>query len=253
MSIALVTQETMYHDLAGIALLNTLKCYNFNEVLTFSNKQILAGARNIEIEHFPSVRDYCEFMLRGILEHVKTDYILFVQWDAMAYDKSQWTDEFLKYDYIGAPWPWEAEGFNVGNGGFSLRSRRLLEALQDSKIQMDPNNPKAVNEDQVIGISYKTYLQDNYGIKYPDVPLAQKFSYELGPYAPSFGFHGPWNVVNFADKDTLEYFVYHMDYSNWNVYKWQHYLNALHQKGYQQYFNYAMTQYNKTQLQNEKI
>lgn len=249
MTIALVTQETMYHGLAQRALANTLKYYPFDEVVTFSNQEILSGARNIHVEHFPSVKDYCEFMLRGMLEHVNTDYILFVQWDAMAYNPAMWTDQFLDYDYIGAPWPWEAPGFNIGNGGFSLRSRRLLEALQDPVIQMDANNPKGVNEDQVIGISYKTYLEAKYNIKYPSVELAQQFSFELGDYRPSFGFHGPWNVVYFADPDTIEYFVYNMDYSNWNVHKWHHYLTALHQRGMHEYLNYA----NTIRIKNEKV
>ena len=34
-------------------------------------------------------------------------------------------------DYIGAPWPHFRDGHNVGNGGFSLRSRRLLEACRE--------------------------------------------------------------------------------------------------------------------------
>jgi hypothetical protein len=221
MSITLVTQETMYHELAARALTETLKHITVDEVLTFSDKEILAGARNVQVDHFPSVNDYCEFMLRGMQEHVTTDHILFVQWDAMAHDASQWTDTFLRYDYIGAPWPWDGEGNNIGNGGFSLRSKRLLDQLQDPVIELG-----STNEDQVIGQKYRTYLETK-GIRYAPTPLAAQFSYELGDYAPSFGFHGPWNVVRFADIDTVDLYISKMNYQGWNIYKWHHLLEAI--------------------------
>lgn len=249
MSITLVTQETMYHDLAARALNNTLKCHDFDEVLTFSNKEILPGARNVHVDHFPSLHDYCQFMLKGMLEHVKTDHIIFAQWDAMAYNPALWTDEFLKYDYIGAPWLWVPYGTNVGNGGFSLRSYKLLEALQDPRIQMDPENPDAKNEDQVISTAHRMYLQDKYKIKYPEPHLARMFSYETGPFLPSFGFHGPWNVVTLSDRDTAEYFIYNMDYTNWNEHKWSHLLEALHLLGVQEYIDYVQEQHSKYAIQ----
>jgi hypothetical protein len=220
-SITLVTQETMYHALAARALTETLKHIEVQDVLTFSDQQLLPGARNVHVDHFPSVNDYCEFMIRGICQHVTTDHILFVQWDAMAHDATQWTDEFLKYDYIGAPWPWDSEGRNIGNGGFSLRSRRLLEELQSPAIQL--NN---VNEDQVIGQVYRPQLE-SCGIKYPSTALAAQFSYELGPRVPSFGFHGPWNVIAYADLDTADYYIEQMSYAGWNIHKWHHFLSAI--------------------------
>lgn len=242
MSITLVTQETMYHDLAARALSETLKHIDVDEVLVFSNQQIFDGARHVHVDHFPDVNKYCEFMLRGMIEHVNTDHILFVQWDAMAYDRTQWTDEFLKYDYIGAPWPWEPEGQNVGNGGFSLRSRKLLEALQDPVIQMDPANPKAVNEDQVIGVAHRPYLETKYGIKYPPTALAAQFSYELGDHAPSFGFHGPWNVLAFSDMETVKYYIEHINYAGWNIYKWHHFLVAMEFRELHDYIPFVMDQ-----------
>lgn len=61
-----------------------------------------------------------------------TDYVLIVQNDGFPLRKG--LDEFVgRYDYIGAPWVAHATcfdlypypKFSVGNGGFSLRSRRL--------------------------------------------------------------------------------------------------------------------------------
>jgi hypothetical protein len=227
MSITLVTQETMYHRLAGRALNNALQNMDVQDILIFSDQQILPGARHVPVQHFPSVHAYSEFMLRGMAEHVATDHILFVQWDTMICDKTLWTDEFLKYDYIGAPWPWSPQGKNIGNGGFSLRSRRLLTALLDPVIALDANIPSAVNEDQCIGDHYREYLESQHQIKFPSTVLAAQFSYELGPKTPSFGCHGPWNVLTHADLDTVNYYVQHMDYTGWNIHKWHHVLYAL--------------------------
>lgn len=240
MSITLVTQETMYHKLAARALTETLKHIDVDEVVVFSDKFVMDGAKHIHVNHFPSVHHYCEFMLRGMTEHIRTDHVLFVQWDAMAYDSSQWTDEFLKYDYIGAPWPWYPEGKNVGNGGFSLRSMRLLEALRDPTVTMDPSDPDSVNEDQVIGVADRHYLETQYGIKYPSTQLARQFSYELGAYTPSFGFHGPWNVAKLGDMDTLDFYVQHMNYSGWNIHKWHHWLLELTLRGCYNYVSSSM-------------
>lgn len=223
-SITLVTQETMYHELAACALTETLKHIDVKEVLTFSDKEILPSARNVHVDHFPSVNDYCEFMIKGMQEHVTTDHILFVQWDAMANDSTQWTDDFLQYDYIGAPWPWDTEGSNIGNGGFSLRSKRLLDDLTSPAIKLD-----GTNEDQVIGQKYRPFLETK-GIRYAPTKLAAQFSYELGERTPSFGFHGPWNVVAYADIDTVDYYVEHMSYTGWNIHKWHHFLFALSER-----------------------
>lgn len=230
-NVTLVMQETMYHDLARRSLEYTLDRCEFAEVVTFSNQDILPGARRVHIEHFSSLHDYCEFMLRSMLPHINTEFMLFQQWDAMVHDATAWQDRFLDYDYIGARWPFWPEGINVGNGGFSLRSRRLLEALQDPIIQMQPHNRHAEHEDQLIGMEHRAYLANKYAIKYPHSELARQFSYEVGDYVPSWGFHGPWNVMKFCDDDTVEFFIERMNYHGWNHHKWHHILFSLIQRG----------------------
>ena len=56
--------------------------------------------------------------------------------------------DFLKWDYIGAPWPLSYEAFvdpfgrhiRVGNGGFSLRSRKFLEVPTKVEVPWETNN-----------------------------------------------------------------------------------------------------------------
>ena len=35
-------------------------------------------------------------------------------------------ENFIEYDYIGAPWENSQHGYYVGNGGFSLRNKNLM-------------------------------------------------------------------------------------------------------------------------------
>jgi hypothetical protein len=65
---------------------------------------------------------------------VKGEKILFFQLDSIFCSNSPHElKDFLKYDYIGAPWhPRFGIPAKVGNGGFSLRSRsKLIELLSN--------------------------------------------------------------------------------------------------------------------------
>ena len=59
-----------------------------------------------------------------------------MQWDGYAVNPGAWDAAFLDCDYLGAKWSWHKDAMRVGNGGFSLRSRRLLLALQDPRIEL---------------------------------------------------------------------------------------------------------------------
>ncbi len=88
----------------------------------------------IEIEEFSSLVEYSNFVFRRLHSHVSSSYIIVGQWDGFILNPELWDDDWLSYDYIGAPWPQFEPPYNVGNGGFSLRSRRLLEALKDPDV-----------------------------------------------------------------------------------------------------------------------
>ena len=99
-----------------------------------------------------------------------------------------WDPAFLDCDYIGAAWHWHDDGMRVGNGGFSLRSRRLLDALQDPRIGLGGA------EDETICRTFRPLLEREYGIRFADEPLADRFSFEAAyPVGKPFGFHGLFN------------------------------------------------------------
>ena len=146
------------------------------------------GVRWVEIAPVRSIEAYSEFMIKGLAAHIRTSHVLIVQWDGFVLNAAAWRSEFLEVDYIGAPWNHIPEPWSVGNGGFSLRSHRLLQALQDPAIV--PSHP----EDLCICKTYRTHLEAQ-GLQFAPVPLAAQFAVEDGPLsAQVFGFHGPYHL-----------------------------------------------------------
>jgi hypothetical protein len=139
---------------------------------------------------------YSEFLLRGLVDHVRTDHCLVVQWDGFILDAGCWRPEFLDYDYIGAPWPQFHDGHDVGNGGFSLRSRRLLEACRDPAFQL------VHPEDLAICRLNRQLLEQQHGIRFAGRAVADRFAYERStPPGMTFGFHGIFNMVPALGSD----------------------------------------------------
>ena len=99
----------------------------------------------VSIPPLNSVDDYNEIIFQDLHKYFETSHCLIVQSDSFVVNSDLWKDEFLKYDYIGAPWPDElvvnqnlvlnVKKNPVGNGGFSLRSRKLVQAT--AKIDYD--------------------------------------------------------------------------------------------------------------------
>ncbi len=143
------------------------------------------GVEVIAIPTITSKLDYSKFMINRLDEYVNTPFCLVIQYDGYVLDGNAWNDEFLKYDYIGAPWLY-TDGRNVGNGGFSLRSKKLLTALAT-----DPHISCHNNEDDVICREYRGHLEKRHYITFAPDALADEFAFELRqPNQPTFGFHG---------------------------------------------------------------
>lgn len=147
------------------------------------------GMRVVGVNSLRSREDYSLVVQRGLGAHIQTPFVMLVQWDGYPARPANWTNEFLDYDYIGAPWPQFSRALAVGNGGFSLRSRRLLEACDDPLFQ--PGHP----EDLGICHVNRTLLETVYGLRFAPAALAQRFSCErMGTRSDAFGFHGLFNM-----------------------------------------------------------
>jgi hypothetical protein len=165
----------------------------FAECILFTDDPAAARdprIRVVPVETFSSAAAYSEFILTNLGDFITTDHCLIVQWDGFILDVSQWDPAFLTFDYIGAPWPQFHDGRDVGNGGFSLRSRRLLEACRDPKFQT------AHPEDLTICRLNRDLLEGAFGLRFADRATAERFSVErMHPNGPTFGFHGVFNMI----------------------------------------------------------
>lgn len=156
----------------------------------------------------PGVDDYSHYFLYDIWRHVDSDYCLVVQGDGFVINPRLWSADFLQFDYIGAPWPIKRSAYvdpfgnhqRVGNGGFSLRSRRLLTTPTRIEIPFDVNasdfyrnfNSGSLAEDGNISV-HNRHLFEQDGNVFAPVEVAVRFSQELRVPemrgVESFGFH----------------------------------------------------------------
>jgi hypothetical protein len=157
----------------------------------------------IDWEYCPHIRDIMDFnyyVFNDLYKHVNTPHCLMVQYHAYILHPELWEDSWLEYDYIGAPWPVKENSYianngetvRVGNGGFSLRSRKLMELPNLLGLPLT-HQQGYFNEDGNICCYYRREFLAN-GIKYAPLEVAARFSFEtLLPenknLDTSFGFH----------------------------------------------------------------
>lgn len=201
MTITIACITTVAHELSARAIERTMSNIRADRVLVVSDDHFYQTSDFVKVDSSFSYKNYSYFVLHKLADYITTDHVLIVQYDGMAVNKNYWNNDFVKVDYIGAPWLWRPFGQQVGNGGFSLRSRRLIEATASLPVN------DSYNEDQYICDVLKPQLVES-GIRFADVKLASQFSTEReAGYRPSFGFHGAFNVPFFLDDDEIKDFI----------------------------------------------
>ena len=183
------------HELTRMAVEHTLRVIKPAQVLILTD-----DPKKIAI---PDDVDYGQFAGKSVIAYQRalwyevprwlwTDHFLLIQWDGHPTNAAAWTDEFLAYDYIGAPWPQHGPETRVGNGGFSLRSKRLATYLAANPERY----PLWCPEDDAICRRYRMALIDE-GFRWAPEHLAYRFSVETPPSRDlamkPFGFHSPLN------------------------------------------------------------
>lgn len=146
------------------------------------------GISVVPIRRLDSSAAYSLFLLSHMVDHVETSHCLVAQWDGHVLDAGRWRAEFLDYDYIGASWPQFDDGHDVGNGGFSLRSQRLMNICRNLDFQA--SHP----EDLAIGRVNRNWLEER-GMRFAPRAIADLFATErAGDLETSFGYHGVFNM-----------------------------------------------------------
>lgn len=171
-----------------------------------SNREVAFGSVNIITDDLFTPNgtreqrreDYSRFCIQNLHKHFHTSHVLIIHADGYIVNPLAWRNEWLQYDYIGAPWWFHKDEYNVGNGGFSLRSHKLCKYLSEANLEhMHP-------EDHHICRTYRAALEEA-GFKFAPEEVARQFSVEGEKYAGSFGFHGTQVDFTGADIARLPY------------------------------------------------
>jgi hypothetical protein len=162
--------------------------------ITFGAVKLLTSIKSddprvIQIPPIKSKKAYSEFIIKKLDKYIDTEFALIFQYDGFILNPDAWTDEFLKYDYIGAPW-YHLGDLRVGNGGFSLRSKKLIHWFANNwhrvKARIDP-------EDVFISRFARPCLEKE-GMVFAPESIATIFSIEGSRrsvvWKGEFGFHG---------------------------------------------------------------
>lgn len=155
-----------------------------------------------------SIDSYSHYCLYNLWRHINTEYCLIVHADGYIINKKSWNPNFLQWDYVGAPWRKTPDAYidpfgnsqRVGNGGFSLRSIKVLTTPLRVDIPWEVNegtfykhmNARNYAEDGNICVHNK-HLYENDGVKIAPLEVALSFSVEqkVTEYdgRKTFGFH----------------------------------------------------------------
>jgi hypothetical protein len=162
--------------------------------------------------YYLNYKQYSVFMMHSLYAFIETDYCLIVQEDSWVLNGDKFTEEFYQYDYIGPPthcgfqfnnavdtiehlflqfhWLDKPNTFVIQNGGFSLRSKKFLEACNVHGITHTVPNPLTLgkskkkqewtnnwNEDvQLTGLLRPVLMRCGY--KFAPLQVATKFGFE---------------------------------------------------------------------------
>jgi hypothetical protein len=211
--VTLICFDTRNLEAALDSMKKSLSQVKFSERILFTSKtlcseRIINQAKILDVKlvfvsEIKSISDYSYFILAKLDNYIHTNFCLITQWDSWVIDSAFWDPDYLNYDYIGAIWTNFSEK-QIGNGGFSLRSKKLLESSKDL-IMSNPNFTIPLIEDVYICREKRNIFEQKYQIKFPTNEIANRFSIE-GSQVPfrSFGFHGMSNF-NFVIKSDSDF------------------------------------------------
>jgi hypothetical protein len=169
------------------------------KILSALNESFDFKEKNVSIVKINpmSQAGYNAFCINELYKYVDTDFVLLFQNDGFILNPQHWSDDFFNYDYIGAPWR-SHEQSRVGNGGFSFRSKKFLNATKDLIYleNIGLSGGSCTPEDHLLCRHYYDHLI-KVGIKFAPIDIAIRFSFEQPiPEYPfwnndmSLGFHG---------------------------------------------------------------
>ena len=171
-----------------MALLYSMREIEFGDVLLITHRRPFLLPRGIHYRHIRKLKEINDFnhaMIYEVGAYIGTKFMLLIHYDGFVVNPQSWDDEFLKYDYIGSPFPRPVDDFSyrdvdghicrVGNS-VSIRSKRLMELPEKAKIPFEADHG-FFNEDGFICCKNR-HLFLKAGMKYAPLEVAARFGRE---------------------------------------------------------------------------
>lgn len=196
----LVIVATRGHAISKIAVDACLERATFGGVLIYTNDRSrieVPGAVYHDVPDWPNKVEAGRFYYSEAMSGVETPFALLIEWDGGIFDATKWRADFFEYDYIGAPWI-TIDNNKVGNGGFTLMSKRLGDFICARRGQYP-----CMTDFDVCRRWRQTFEREG-GFKWPSADVAADFAWELGTRSPNnFGYHGTFTWPRMLDRDDL--------------------------------------------------
>ena len=137
------------------AMIYSMKGIEFGDAVLVTHTRPIGLPKSIRYSHTSKLTNIDDFnykMVYELGEHIHTDFALIVHADGFVVHPEMWRDEFLDYDYIGAPWPLPPQGdtttyrdkygniCRVGNSA-GIRSKRLMDFPKKNNMRMESSLP----------------------------------------------------------------------------------------------------------------
>lgn len=134
-------------------------------------------------EKIRNIDDWSRRVIFDLPKYIDTEFALLIHNDGYVIHPELWREEFLHYDFCGAPFPLPTDNFSyrdeegeiqrVGNS-VSIRSKRLMDRV--SKFPWEPFHG-FWNEDGFTSINHRKELERE-GFKFAPLEVAVHFSKE---------------------------------------------------------------------------
>lgn len=168
--------------LVAVTDIDRIGCW---EALEKSSEGIEWGATLLLQPALGSIDAWNKYIIYELHKHIGTEFAMLVHADGYVIRPEAWREDFLDYDYIGAPWPLPTDSFSyrtasgelvrVGNS-VSIRSKRMLEL--PSKLGLEWKSYFGnTNEDGFLTCHARDILLEN-GMKFAPIDIAKYFSKE---------------------------------------------------------------------------
>jgi hypothetical protein len=209
--VTLLCADCYIWDRVVVAMERSLAQCSFGAVKFLTSLDMPYRRSVVKIPPINSINEYSAFCLKEMYKYVDTSHALLVQHDGYVLRGESWDPSWLQRDYIGPLYDQDTiiTPASVGSGGFSLRSRRLMQLTSellppwDGQASYDSIGPREWahptqrtnfwgHEDGIICFHLRQALM-NRGISFGTPQEAARFAHGKNKVMrdpQSFGFHG---------------------------------------------------------------